>query len=211
VITTWLRGLDESTVDPEDARRLADEILRRADQQPPSDSLIQTVWDWLIERFNSFVAALTFSGAGALVAYIMLAVIAVAVAVVIIRLRRTVERDAKLAFSASAQGRTTPDEWDAAAERAALAGRFDDAIRCRLRSVLAALDASGVLDELDGRTSGEYRSAAKQVLPLRAAEAFDQLADAFDDVWYGDLPADERLNAQAQELARQVRQQVSSS
>jgi hypothetical protein len=202
--------LDDSVVDPQRARELADEILGRSDLAEPPRTPFQIAVDWLGDRFSDVIDTV-FNVAGGAAGVVVLAALVAVVLFAIFRARRTLERDAQVTFDTESSGKTSPEEWDAAAERAAAAGRYDDAIRCRLRSVLAALDRSGVLDELDGRTSGEYRSAAKQVLPLEAAGAFDELANAFDGVWYGDLPADARLSAEANELARQVRSQVRTS
>jgi hypothetical protein len=86
--------------------------------------------------------------------------------------------------------RREPVDWRRAADRHRAAGRFRDALRCRYRALVGDLARRGLIDEIPGRTTGEERAQLRAVAPPAAAP-FDQAADLFDAVWYGDAAADE--------------------
>jgi hypothetical protein len=71
------------------------------------------------------------------------------------------------------------------AERAAAAGRWQEAIRERFRAVIATLDERGLLPDRMDRTADEAARDAAVVLPDHL-DALAAAARAFDDVEYGD-------------------------
>jgi hypothetical protein len=108
-------------------------------------------------------------------------------AVALARLRPTarVPRDAVFAG-----GRVlTADEHRALAEAAAAAGRYDDAVRERLRALVRELESRGVLDARAGRTAGEVAREAGSALPELAA-GLGRAATVFGEVAYGGKAAD---------------------
>ncbi len=74
--------------------------------------------------------------------------------------------------------------WDADATRFEAEGRWRDALRCRYRSLVASLARAGVVDEVPGRTAGEYRAVVGQTRPS-VAEPFAGATDLFERAWYG--------------------------
>ncbi len=85
-------------------------------------------------------------------------------------------------------GRSSRDWLVEAAEHEA-AGRRRDAVRCRYRALLADLAAAGLVEEIAGRTSGEYLAAVESDVPA-AAEAFADATRRFELAWYGATPVD---------------------
>ena len=83
----------------------------------------------------------------------------------------------------------SPAEWREEADRCLARGDQRKAVRARYRAVVGELVASGWLDDIPGRTEGEYRSEVHERHPELAAP-FDELTRLFEGVWYGDEPAD---------------------
>lgn len=79
------------------------------------------------------------------------------------------------------------DEWRTAAAHAEAAGDWRAGIRLRYRALLAELLAAGVIDDLPGRTAGEYRRAVAAAVPTVGA-ATASATDLFERPWYGLRP-----------------------
>lgn len=79
------------------------------------------------------------------------------------------------------------DEWRAAAGQAEAAGDWRAGIRLRYRALLAELIAAGVIDDLPGRTAGEYRRAVTAAVPT-VGVATASATDLFERPWYGLRP-----------------------
>jgi hypothetical protein len=79
-------------------------------------------------------------------------------------------------------------EHRAAAEHFAASGDWAAAIRHRLRAVARELEQTGVLDPVAGRTANELARDAGARLPGLAGE-LARVAETFNDVSYGELPA----------------------
>ena len=75
------------------------------------------------------------------------------------------------------------------AERAAAEGRFAEAVRERLRTVVRTLEARGALDPRPGRTAGEVARDGGRAMPA-LAEDLRRAALLFDEIWYGGRTAD---------------------
>lgn len=75
----------------------------------------------------------------------------------------------------------------AAAETAAAAADWAEAIRHRLRAVARELEQTGVLYPAPGRTANELARDAGAAVPSLGAE-FTRAAGSFNDVSYGELP-----------------------
>jgi hypothetical protein len=75
------------------------------------------------------------------------------------------------------------DEWRTLADTFAGEGNFDEALRARYRGLLAELFDGGVLEDVAGRTPGEYRADMAAQHPT-ASESFGALTDRFEQVWY---------------------------
>jgi hypothetical protein len=82
----------------------------------------------------------------------------------------------------------TAAEHRAVADLAAAQGRWEDAVRERVRAVVRALEERGLIDALPGRTAQEVAHDASAALPALAAALHDA-ALLFDDVCYGSRTA----------------------
>lgn len=177
-------------------RRAADEILARPEFQEPPRSLYQQALDWLGDLLGEVLGTLIGSGTGSVLAWLLLLAIA---AVVVVLVARTLQRGARLPVGAdpganviTGDERRPAEAWAADAERFEAEGRWRDAVRCRYRALVATLARTGVVEEVPGRTAGEYRTLVRHARPA-AAEPFDSATDLFERSWYGNAetgPAD---------------------
>lgn len=162
------------------ARRELEEPIYRRDDPP----LVERVLTWFAEqlgRVSERGADLAPGGWAGLVAILALLVLVV----VAIRLRvGPMRRSHHLLDGAFAGRALTAGQHRAAAEHAAEAGQWADAVRERLRAVARDLEQRVVIDPNPGRTADELAAEAGAALPAFA----DDLAAAartFDDIWYG--------------------------
>jgi len=135
------------------------------------------VVDWLARVLTGVVGA----GVGA---WIVVVFIVAAVALVVWRLAAGMTRDPGREIALSA-GRARPaTEWRAEAEAHERAGEWRLAVRARYRALVADLAGRGVLQEVPGRTAGEYRAELGANLPA-AAPPFAGATELFEGAWYG--------------------------
>ena len=95
--------------------------------------------------------------------------------------------------------------WDAEADRLEGEGRWREALRCRYRSLIARLAGAGVVDEIPGRTAGEYRTLVGGARP-QVGEPFAGATDLFERAWYGDEATGPDESSDFRSLADRVRQ-----
>jgi hypothetical protein len=171
----------------DEVRRGADEILSRPEFQEPARSLYERVLDWIGARIADALGAFLGGGAGAVVAWVVLVALVLAVAYLV---ARALQRDRRVArgdgdgVAVETDVRRAPADWEAEAARHEAEGRWRDALRCRYRALVAGLARRGVVDEVPGRTSGEYRLLVGRARP-QAAEPFAGATDLFERAWYG--------------------------
>ena len=97
----------------------------------------------------------------------------------------------------------TPEAWRREAGRLAAEGRYREALRCRYRAVVGELAQRGVIDEVPGRTSGDYERLVNRLLPGVSAR-FSALTASFERCWYGREPSDASGQAAFDEIARSL-------
>lgn len=184
-----LADLSVPRVDPAEVRRITDEVLAGPQYAEIQPGLVSQVWDAGLEQFGRAVEAITRSGEQGLVgALVVLGLVAVVV-VLVVRFVSGVRRDPGLALVLSGAVGRSPQDWAAEAEGHERAGRHRDALRCRYRYLIAALAAQGLVDEVPGRTTGEYLSETTAAVPDASTE-LRRVTTAFERVWYGDGRAD---------------------
>jgi hypothetical protein len=176
--------LPPSTVDPDTARRTVEEVLRR----PEYAELSPSWWDRFTEAFRRAVgellADLAGTGTGSAVGWIILAVIVGVVGWLLWRWGRSVRREGAAQVATTADVGRAPAAWIADAQEHERAGRWRDAVRCRYRALVADLAAAGRLEEVPGRTTGEYLARLREARP-DAAEPFAAATGVFERAWYG--------------------------
>lgn len=171
----------------DEVRRITEEVLSRPEFAGAEPAWWERVLDAIGNFFAEILRALSAGDRGSIIGTVVLVAVVLAAAAVLIRYVATVRRSATVPVAVDLQIGRSPRDWLAEAQVHAQAERWRDAVRCRYRALLAELAAAGLVDEVAGRTSGEYRAAVAVDLPSAAA-AFDEATGVFDLAWYGHEP-----------------------
>lgn len=177
-------------LDPAAARELVQTELSRARYQASKPGLVQRAVDTLFQLLGDLLdkAASHAPGGylGLLGAFVLLVALVVVVTVKAGPLRRSAAPGGE---GALLDPTTSPAGHRAAADAAAARGRWADAVRERLRAVVAELEATGLLVPRPGRTAGQVAREAG-ALNIDLAPALADGTERFSQVWYGGRPAD---------------------
>lgn len=181
-----------STTDPGQVSRTVEQVLRRPAFTTARPSWVtrirQAVQRWFAER----LADLFGSGVGRTASWVVVGVVVVAALVLVARLAAGTRRGAGRDGPAPAlHVRRSVHDWLDQARAALAIGDNGEAVRCGYGAVVAALAAGGLVDEIPGRTVGEYRAQLRASAPDRVA-AFVRASDVFETVWYAQRAASER-------------------
>jgi Domain of unknown function (DUF4129) len=161
--------------------------------------LAERFLQWLGDTVASILDHITSVAPGGALGLVVLAIIVVLI-VVLVRWRLGPVRRAAAADHAVFAGRPrSAAQYRAAADAAAAAGDWDEAVRQRFRALVRALEERDILDPRPGRTADESADEAALVLPSSAA-SLSTAARAFDDVAYGGLHADAAADARLRDL-----------
>ncbi len=189
--------------DADEVRQAADDILDQPEYRAHEPDLLERARDWFGDRVQDLYEA-AFSGrAGSLVAWLVLVGAVVAAVWFGTRFGRTVQSERRVGVLVEQVHHRSPAEWRAEAEAQEAAGEWKLALRSRYRALVGDLVADGVLEDVAGRTTGEFRVDVAARAPARSA-AFDEVTDLFELVWYADRPADATVNAEFRRLADAV-------
>lgn len=190
---SW-QGEPEGLVDPDEARRTAEEILARPEYREPQPSLLDRALEAITDFLRRGFEALTGGGAGSVIGLVITGLIlALALWLLSRALRASWRRPTGTGTGATlVQGTSAPEDpavWDAEADRLAAAGDHRGALRCRYQALVAALVARGALRDATARTPAEIRrelaGRAPHLDPL-----LDSVTDRFESAWYGGRPVD---------------------
>jgi hypothetical protein len=176
--------LPRPTTGGEAVRDAADRILARPEFDEDRGTLLERARDWVIDRLDDLLGELAGGSGGELVGWAVVVVLTVAAVVFAVRLTRGTRRDPGVAAGRALVPRRTAAEWRAEAEAHEAGGRWRPALRCRYRALVADLAARGLVEEVPGRTTGEYRRQVDVAVP-GVAPAFDGTTDLFERAWYG--------------------------
>lgn len=198
----------ESSPSAGDIKQRAHDILSR-EEFVRHESLVERVGNWIGDQLNRFSFGIG-SGPGFVGNLVGLLVIAGIVVLLWLLVRAWLARarvekpptvdDMTIELE---EGRSAVD-WRADAERFEAAGEWREAMRARYRELVRALVDDRVLDDVPGRTTGEYRHAFVAARPQDAA-SFVELTDLFEEVWYGGRETDASDNARFRDLTSTVR------
>lgn len=177
----------QSGSSPEELRQTADDVMARQEFQRPEPTLLERVQEWVGERLGELFEGLTGGGAGSLIGWIILVAAIGALIWSLTRLGRSVRADPALSARVRIDQGRTPDAWRAEAEGFEAEGRWKEALRCRYRALLGDLVRAGVIDDVPGRTTGEYRREVDAGLPA-ASGSMDEATELFELAWYADRP-----------------------
>src|SRR5215218_5062283 len=170
--------------DPQQVREVVREVLSRPEFRPAHRSLTERVFDWVLELIGRLLGALAGSGAGGIVGLLLLALVLVGVGVQAARFSRGLTPSPEVAAAVAEGRRRSAADWRAEAEALERAGAWREAVRSRYRALVADLAARGLVEEVPGRTAGEYRREVGQVLPGVATD-FAGATELFEVAWYG--------------------------
>jgi hypothetical protein len=198
------------TIDPARVKSATQQILRLSEFRPPRRTLVQAVWHWITTEFGKLTGSLFGGGSFGtnwvtVVAVGILAALVIALVIVSVVRRGRTHRGARpeaVVLRGHGPARS-PAEWRAEAAAHEAAGRWRYALRCRYRALVAELVGRGLIEEIPGRTSGEYRGDVNAVVP-EAGRAFGGATDLFEQAWYGDRPTGPEDQVRFDEFARQV-------
>ncbi|MEU3497513.1 MULTISPECIES: DUF4129 domain-containing protein [Kitasatospora] len=186
---------DGAPVDvPRDAARdAAHEELRKAVYHQHEPGIVERVMDWIGRQigraFDGVAAPLGGGGNAALV--VLLVVLLALAGLAWWRYgapRRAARSDGSLFAGAEGPRSAARHRADAAAHAAA--GAWADAVRDQMRALVRGLEERTVLSPRPGRTADEAAAEAGRALPRHAAE-LASAARLFDDIAFGERPADE--------------------
>lgn len=187
------------TVPRDPAREAARRELSRDLYHQNDPGLLQrvldTLWDWIGDLFDSASSATPGGALGLLV--VVLAVGAV-VAALWWRLGTPHRHTSSTAALFDDRPRSAA-QHRAAAEAHAAQGHWNQALQERMRAVVRALEERALLDTRPGRTADEAAAEAGRALPAHA-DRLRTAARDFDDVTYGGRRATEQTYRRTAEL-----------
>lgn len=197
--------LPPSSHDPDAVRDLADRILSEARYDRPPESIPERILGWFADRIADVLSTLVGTGAGTVVAWIVVLGAIGAIAYLVIRHGRVVRADLPVggAPSAMVELSRSPAEWLAEAEELEGAGRWKEALRCRYRALVGDLVRRGAIPDQPGRTAREHVRDVEESRP-HAAPAMAAATDLFEAAWYGDEPTGPSGSKRFQDLAAEV-------
>jgi hypothetical protein len=195
--------LPEPVASPEEVRQQADDVLDGREFQRPEPNLVQRAEEWLRERFNDFLNELVVGDAGSVVGWAVLALAVGLLVFFVVRLGRSVQRDPRTETAIEVERARTAAEWREDAEDHERRGAWKDALRSRFRALVADLVDLHRVDDLPGRTAGEYRAEVASEVP-DAADAFAAATGLFEEAWYGNRATGPDENARFRALADEV-------
>ena len=194
------------TRDPQQVREVVREVLARPEFRPPERSLVERAYDWVLEAIGRLLGAIAGSGAGGIVGLVLLALVLAGVGVLVARFSRGLTPSAEVAAVPVGRRRSAAD-WRADAEAQERAGAWREAVRSRYRALVADLAAHGLVEEVPGRTAGEYRREVGRAVPAAAAD-FAGATELFEVAWYGRSDTGAREAAHLRDLSDRVLQRA---
>ncbi|MDQ1402448.1 MAG: hypothetical protein QOG03_764 [Actinomycetota bacterium] len=161
------------------------QILARPEFQKPPRSIFDIAYDFIGRQLSRLLRTFFGSGAPSLIAWGILIVAAGVVVAVILRARASLRAEPRVRVGDADERVRPAREWRAEAEVHEAKGEWKQALRCRYRALVADLASRGLVDEIPGRTTGEYRREVTVALPL-AADDFSGATELFELAWYGE-------------------------
>lgn len=194
---SW-QGEPGGPVDPDEARRTAEEILARPEYREQQPSLLDRALDALTDLLGRTFAALAGGGAGSVIGLLVTGIVlALALWLLLRALRSSWAGPSGRADRAPVQGTSVLDDparWDAEADRLSGAGDHRGALRCRYRALVADLTRRGALAEPTARTPAEIRDELSGRQP-ELDPRLDSVTARFEAAWYGGRPVDAAAEA----------------
>lgn len=191
--------------DPDEVRRTVEDVLSQADYTVTGGpSLLDRVLNEVLEQLGRFLLQFDRDGGdGSLLAALALVLVVVALVVALVIFLLRLRRSRTLEPVVEGPVGRPAVAWAEEAERHERAGELREALRCRYRETVARLAAGGLVEEVPGRTTGEYARQVAVTVPV-AREPFATLTTRFEDVWYGGRAVDAAGLAEVRDVQRAV-------
>lgn len=191
----------------DEANQRADEILDDPKFDEPPKSVFDRIFEWIAEQLDKIPfpdLGVPGGGGGQVIGYVFLFLLAVLAIFLLSKTklsgrRRRDEPD----FIVAGDEARTQHEWVSEAERYEADGQWKQALRCRFRALVGSLVDRGVVRDIPGRTTGEYRLEVSRNA-AGVAKPFADAAELFDLAWYGDEPTGATENQMFRALADDV-------
>lgn len=183
------------TVDPDEARDAADDILSGSEYAEQPQSLVSRALEWVFGRLEDVLAVIAGGDRGAFIGYVIVVAAIIIALYFLIRVmprRRIRFEGGPVAVVTEVDERLDRDEWLARAEEAASEGRWDDVVHARYRALTSGLaDADRLSPELSA-TAQEHRRrfAENDAETPGTIAAFDNTTGRYEQVWFGADEAD---------------------
>jgi hypothetical protein len=185
----------------EAARELSKDIYRR--NEP---SAFEQLVDWLQRQLTELFSRTAGSTPGGTIGLLIIVTVVLALIVAVLIRFGPLARSRRSAQVAHLEPTETEAEHRRLADAFAADGKYDEAVRERLRAIVRSLTERGVLDNRLGRTATEIAVEAGSELPTVAADLL-AATDTFGAIWYGRLPA----TAEHDALLRTVDEKVAAA
>lgn len=171
---------------PDEVRRVVRSVLARPEYHRNPPDPIERARRWVRDRLEQLLAD-ALNGRLGLLGLAVLALLLASIVFLAVRFGRRLTPDPAPTSAAVELPRRAAADWLAEAESYERAGAWRLALRCRYRALVAELGARGLVEEVAGRTAGEYRTEVDRNVPA-VAEAFAGATELFERAWYGNYP-----------------------
>jgi len=198
-----------AAADPDVVRQTAREILARP-EFGDHRNLLERAIDWIGGQLSDLldqIAGGVGSGTGFLGSLIQIAVVVGAIALIAYVSRLIFQAATSRRRKPAGDGlvvvfgeKVDPERLAHEAAEAEAAGRWKEAALARYRHLVSALVVAGVLAEIPGRTTGEYRVEYAAIRPKSAPE-FARATAMFEQAYYGDAPVGAEQCAEMSSIA----------
>jgi hypothetical protein len=162
--------------------RTARQVLSRPEYHRHDPNVLDRFWT-AVTDFIGRLLARAFQGPTLIGAVLFILLLAFVI-VVTVRVGRGVTAEGGAPLTGAAIARRTAGQWRAEADERERAGDWRGGLRCRYRALVAELAERGLVDEVPGRTAGEYRREVAGSVPAAAAD-FAGATELFELAWYG--------------------------
>ena len=188
---------------PDEVHGAVRDVLRRPEFRQESPTAVERARRWVRDQLSRLLATLFRGGRGTVLAWIILGGLLTVVIVLSARFARSVTPDPGRVMSVAVTPRRSAREWRADAEAHERANEWKLALRARYRALVADLASRGLVDEIPGRTTGEYRAEVTETVPGVASE-FAGATELFERAWYGNRPTGADDAARFRDLEQRV-------
>ena len=169
--------------DPDSIRRAAHAIVSEPQFRTASPSLLERGRHWIGHQVSHALDR-ALSGHFGVIGGIVLVLVVALLAGLIVRTVRSSRHTGTMHGPSVADVRRPPADWLAEAAACEARGDWRGSTRARYRALVAELARRGLVDEIPGRTTGEYRAEVAANLPTVAAP-FGGATELFELAVYG--------------------------